>query len=881
MRKRRKSLDNCSRATKCRRTKEIQDGTSDSDDGSEPEKIGNSSPESSPQPSPRSTDTELEIDAHSIQDMALSSDDQPDDQEIEGAASATSDTESSQSEDSSDDDDDEYFDCTSEGETTEPETTDSEESNESSSEEDDTADDSFQAEANKPLYHGAPLTVIESVLAILNVCIRFKVSGVLLGAILELICLHCPKPNNCLKTLYKFKKFFAKVELPLKRHFYCCACGKKLEIEFCSHCNSKDDVNYFIEMSIISQIQKMLGRPGFFELLKHRFTRTKKNVNNYEDIYDGGIYKFIRARFADIITNLTLMWNTDGVALFRSSKFNIWPLYLVINELPYSERFKKENVIFAGLWFGYTKPNPCMFLSVFENEMRELYQGVMMKVHGKEMMENIRMMIISGTCDQLAKCLFLNIKQHNSVYGCAVCKIETKRMLTKRRGNKRTYPYKEDLDLRTQEETDQQAADAVNSGEPKCGIKGPSIFRLFVLNYIISTAIDIMHCGYEGVTKQLIRLWFHIKLRKGSGSLFKYLNLINARIRALRPPSFIPRILRPLSEFSYLKANEFKTFLYFCSLPLLCDIMEKPYLEHHILLVLGLTLLNSSSVSEENLEIAKKVLKEYVSRFQILYGIKNCSSNIHLLLHLVDAVRKFGPLWVTSCFLFEGLNGILKSFVHGTRYAQLQIMSAVSNFLSLAELKENYLNKESDVYEFCSKLEKSGTHRSKLTRIKDNLFCVGILEKMKSLSENITNSFPMDIRNKTCYQFKKLIKNKTFYETDSNSQDKSTCSSYCSYDKDGDKKIGKIIKFMRICDSNVKEFCRNCETFAIMEKYEIQPAFYCNLAQMYVPTIFTCRKLEGDHYDVVKLQEFGLVCFHIIVRNTLYVIEPTNSEKTE
>lgn len=36
--------------------------------------------------------------------------------------------------------------------------------------------------------------------------------------------------------------------------------------------------------------------------------------------------------------NISLTLNTDGVAIFRSSKCSLWPVWLVINELQPSER---------------------------------------------------------------------------------------------------------------------------------------------------------------------------------------------------------------------------------------------------------------------------------------------------------------------------------------------------------------------------------------------------------------------------------------------------------------------------------------------------------------------------------------------------------------
>ena len=42
-------------------------------------------------------------------------------------------------------------------------------------------------------------------------------------------------------------------------------------------------------------------------------------------------------------------------------------------------------------------------------------------------------------------------------------------------------------------------------------------------------------------------------------------------------------------------------------------------------------------------------------------GNDGCTMNIHLLRHIVDCVRNWGPLWGYSCFSFESMNGHLKT----------------------------------------------------------------------------------------------------------------------------------------------------------------------------------------------------------------------------
>lgn len=85
------------------------------------------------------------------------------------------------------------------------------------------------------------------------------------------------------------------------------------------------------------------------EMLCYRTTRKKKCKRNIEDIFDGELYKkhfdcegyfhgtSAAARGKEI--HLSLMVNTDGVSIFRSSNFGLWPVYFVVNELPPEKRY--------------------------------------------------------------------------------------------------------------------------------------------------------------------------------------------------------------------------------------------------------------------------------------------------------------------------------------------------------------------------------------------------------------------------------------------------------------------------------------------------------------------------------------------------------------
>lgn len=75
---------------------------------------------------------------------------------------------------------------------------------------------------------------------------------------------------------------------------------------------------------------------NMIEKLQYRFRRTKLNENAIEDVYDGELYKLHASPggFLSDPHNISFLGNTDGVALIRSNGYGVWPVYLVINEIP-------------------------------------------------------------------------------------------------------------------------------------------------------------------------------------------------------------------------------------------------------------------------------------------------------------------------------------------------------------------------------------------------------------------------------------------------------------------------------------------------------------------------------------------------------------------
>ena len=93
------------------------------------------------------------------------------------------------------------------------------------------------------------------------------------------------------------------------------------------------------------------------------------------DITDGTAYQKLDTdnnQTPDEALNLTALCNTDRINLYSSSKIELWPIFLAINELSPALRFSRDNIILPGIWQGKGKPPFQHFIEAFSNELNKL-----------------------------------------------------------------------------------------------------------------------------------------------------------------------------------------------------------------------------------------------------------------------------------------------------------------------------------------------------------------------------------------------------------------------------------------------------------------------------------------------------------------------------
>ena len=120
-----------------------------------------------------------------------------------------------------------------------------------------------------------------------------------------------------------------------------------------------------------SQIKDLLSDDKLRETyLTNHANPENTNTNTVSDIISGKLYKELIEEQDFSHNDLSLTWNTDGIPIFESSKFFIWPIQSVINELP--PHLREKNVLLNGLWFGNGKPAMNTFLIPFTEDCTQL-----------------------------------------------------------------------------------------------------------------------------------------------------------------------------------------------------------------------------------------------------------------------------------------------------------------------------------------------------------------------------------------------------------------------------------------------------------------------------------------------------------------------------
>ncbi|XP_033106567.1 uncharacterized protein LOC117108598 [Anneissia japonica] len=139
--------------------------------------------------------------------------------------------------------------------------------------------------------------------------------------------------------------------------------------------------------------------------------------------------------------DISITWGSDGAAIFKSSSYSIWPLTMMVNELPYPLR--RKHVLMGGLWFGNGKPHFPTFLKPVIEELNVL-SSVGLNLEDEDG-NIITRKVFPGalTCESVARCQLQELTQYNGRHGCSWC-YHSGEQVAKGNGHTNVYPSLQD-----------------------------------------------------------------------------------------------------------------------------------------------------------------------------------------------------------------------------------------------------------------------------------------------------------------------------------------------------------------------------------------------------------------------------------------------------
>ena len=241
-------------------------------------------------------------------------------------------------------------------------------------------------------------------------------------------------------------------------------------------------------------------------------------------------------------------------------------MYLVLMNLPRSERFKPENVILVGIIPGPSEPklNINTYLCPLVDELLILWNdGVKLHDGGSGFIaETFRAYLLCVACDIPASRKVCGFTSHNSSHGCNKC---TKEFITGNVNDKTDFSGFESCPLRNILDHRRQVRDVQSKttqeerthAESSYGVRYSELLRLPYFDCIRFTIVDPMHNLFLGTAKHMMETWLNTSILSTSD-----LEKIQQKVDAVNVPTNIGRLPGKIAKsFSGFTADQWKNWV--------------------------------------------------------------------------------------------------------------------------------------------------------------------------------------------------------------------------------------------------------------------------------------------------------------------------------
>uniref|UniRef100_A0ABD2WBX3 Transposase domain-containing protein n=1 Tax=Trichogramma kaykai TaxID=54128 RepID=A0ABD2WBX3_9HYME len=600
-------------------------------------------------------------------------------------------------------------------------------------------------------------------------------------------------------TRYKLDKMLFPTS-QFERHGVCTKCGMYIK-EYNSHdrfihCENCDEIinvkntsynDFFVVIDFQLTLENLLNSNYEYYMQVMNGTDVDRDL---KDIFYGRLYEEFRNNIPETHKKsyVSFTFNSD-------------------DEIPADVRNSKP--IRHLLWFGHNKPDMNIMLRIFVEKINKLSDedgGLNLTLKGK--VKNIKVYAICCCVDTVARAPMQGTIQFNGYYGCNWCLHRGKRVFHKK-GYTVKYPLAEDVvPDRTVHNTLEFAEQAVNTGRVVFGVKSASpLLLLNNFNIIDGFVPDFMHVLPLGIVRQITEYWINSKNKDYTLSV-EQKNRVDIYLGSIKVPSHLSRFCRTINDRKFWKSREWENWLLYYSLPIISDFAQmREFADHWSLIVEAAHLLMQDKIEEHELYRANDLLKNAVAETERLYGEDAMTYNIHQLLHIVQSVIDWGPLWAHFGYPFENGNGQLLKVVHAAKGVINQMCRHIARNQSLIIL-ENHVSvvlQDSPIMPYVTYLNARYTQKS--FSINENRY----FGKKKCLEDTFVEKFHLHEHH--CVTYRRLLKNKCMFHSDERIHGKTGNSYAFTRDKD----YISILKF--IVNTETLEEYVICEKIEIIEDY--------------------------------------------------------------
>lgn len=523
----------------------------------------------------------------------------------------------------------------------------------------------------------------------------------------------------------------------LESFITCVGCGEKIDL------SKPSSENFFVTIDPSDSIADLLNdNLSYYEYVVNE--RVHEN-GNIRDVYDGRCYReFVQQLPKDEKTRfLTAIFNTDGANRFESSRNSIWPVYLMINELPPQTRM--NNLIVFAFFFGREKPEMTAFLDPFVQKMNQYSsEGIECRIKG--IMRKFKLYAICSCVDAVARAPMQGLKQFNGHHGCNWCLHPGVYEARSMRYPMLVPPPKK----RTKESMIEFLNDIVNKNvESSNGVLyGSQLLKLRNFNIVVGFVVDPMHL-FAGVvaqiTKQLLRSLPEDKI-----------NIINMALEKIKVPTKLGRLTRSLDEMENWKALEWEYFVTHYSIPVFELVLSKDQLKYWSLLVESVHILNGDNITFYEIAKARSLIVEFCFTTQHWFSLPAMTFNVHQLLHVASSVLDWGPLWAHSAYPFEAANHDVLRAIKSANGVNQQII----RYVNLRRCLTNIYN---CIYQDCSEIVKNVCDDINNTRLKTSFKVSNITYLGESNSVSTRISMKLNLSASTALEYSRIVKDNCLY----------------------------------------------------------------------------------------------------------------------